>query len=184
MLFKETSISGAYLVDLKRIEDDRGFFARAWSSKEFEEMGLATSFPDVNFSLSIQKGTIRGFHFQKHPYEEAKFIRCVRGSLYEVMIDLRPDSPTYLKWAGYELRASDYKALYVPAGCARGVQTLEDNSEMLYMASVAYAPGSESGIRWNDPLFGVEWPDVGQRIISEKDQSWEDYQPAVPVPKQ
>lgn len=175
MTFKETSISGAYLVDLKRIEDDRGFFARAWSSKEFAEMGLATSFPDMNFSLSLRKGTIRGFHFQTPPYEEAKFIRCTRGALFEVMIDLRPESPTYLQWAGFEILASAYQALYVPAGCARGVQTLEDHSEMLYMASACYQPGAEAGIRWDDPFFGVEWPDVGQRIVSDKDQSWPDF---------
>lgn len=175
MVFKETSIAGAYLVDLKRIEDDRGFFARAWSSDEFAGMGLATVFPQMNLSLSVRKGTIRGFHYQKSPHEEAKFIRCVRGALFEVMIDLRPDSPTYLKWAGFEIRASDYQALYVPPGCARGVQTLEDNSEMLYMASASYQPGAEAGIRWDDPFFGVEWPDVGQRIVSDKDQAWPDF---------
>lgn len=179
MIFKETAISGAYLVDLKRLEDDRGFFARAWSAKEFEEMGLATVFPDTNFSLSHRKGTIRGFHYQHAPHAEAKFIRCVRGALFEVMLDLRPESPTFLQWAGYEIRASDYQAIYVPAGCARGVQTLEDNSEMLYMASACYHPGSEAGIRWDDPLFGVEWPDVGEKLVSEKDRSWPDYQPSL-----
>jgi dTDP-4-dehydrorhamnose 3,5-epimerase len=179
MTFEETSISGAYLVDLNRMEDHRGFFARAWSAKEFAEMGLATSYPDVNFSLSTRKGTIRGLHYQKAPHEEAKFVRCVRGALFDVIVDLRPGSPTFLKWAGFEIRAEDYRAIYVPAGCAHGIQSLEDNTEMLYMVSACYQPGAEAGIRWDDPFLAIEWPDVEERIVSDKDQSWPDFDPAV-----
>ncbi|MBJ7284185.1 MAG: dTDP-4-dehydrorhamnose 3,5-epimerase family protein [Akkermansiaceae bacterium] len=175
MKFHQTTIFGAYLVDMNRVEDTRGFFARAWSSSEFGQMGLATDFPEVNFSMSIQKGTIRGFHYQKAPYQEAKFVRCVKGSLFEVVIDLRPESPTYLQWAGFEIRASNYQAIYIPAGCARGVQALEDNSEMLYMASACYQPDAEAGIRWNDPFFNVVWRDVGGPIVSGKDQLWADF---------
>jgi dTDP-4-dehydrorhamnose 3,5-epimerase len=183
MIFTETSIHGAHLVDLRRMEDPRGFFARAWSSREFAEKGLETDYPDVNFSHSTRKGTIRGMHYQKAPHEEAKFVRCVRGALFDVIIDLRPASPTYLKWAGFEISASSYQAIYVPPGCAHGVQTLEDNSEMLYMVSACYQPGAEGGIRWDDPFFGIEWPDVGQRIISDKDLAWPDFQPIDSTPR-
>lgn len=177
MTFTETEIAGAYRVGLKRIEDDRGFFARAWSAREFGEMGLATEFPDINFSLSKRKGTIRGMHYQKAPHQEAKFVRCVRGALFDVIIDLRPDSPTFQRWAGFEVDARSHEAIYVPAGCAHGVQTLEDNTEMLYMVSATYQPDAEAGLRWDDPFFGIEWPDVGQRIVTDKDRSWPDYQP-------
>lgn len=177
MIFTKTSIAGAYLVDLERMEDGRGFFARAWSAREFEEIGLPTRFPDVNFSHSIRKGTIRGMHYQKAPHEEAKFVRCVRGALYDVIIDLRPGSPTFLQWAGFEIRASTYQAVFVPAGCAHGVQTLEDGTEMLYMVSACYQASAEAGIRWDDPLFAIDWPDVGQRIVSGKDRAWPDFDP-------
>ena len=126
----------------------------------------------------LRKGTIRGFHYQKAPHEEAKFVRCVRGALFDVVIDLRPGSPTYLKWAGFEIRSGTHRAIHVPAGCAHGIQTLEDDTEMLYMVSSCYNAAAEGGIRWNDPFFGVEWPDVGQRIVSEKDQLWPDFKPA------
>lgn len=177
MIFSETSIAGAYLVDLTRHGDERGFFARAWSSKEFADHGLETKFPETNFSSSARKGTIRGLHYQKSPHAEAKFVRCVRGSLFDVIVDLRPDSPTVHQWAGFEIRASEYQAVYVPAGCAHGVQTLEDDTEMLYMVSACYAASAEGGIRWNDPFFGIEWPDVDERTVTVKDQSWPDFRP-------
>jgi dTDP-4-dehydrorhamnose 3,5-epimerase len=176
MIFTETAISGAYLVDLNRIEDERGFFSRAWSAREFAEHGLESDFPEINLSLSLERGTIRGLHYQKEPHAEAKFVRCIRGALFDVVVDLRPDSPTYMKWAGFEIRASTYRGIYVPAGCAHGVQTLEDRTEMLYMVSSCYHAASEAGIRWDDPLFGIEWPDVGQRIVSDKDRNWPDFQ--------
>ena len=177
MTFTETKISGAFLVDLKRIVDERGFFSRAWSAREFAELGLESDFPEINLSLSLRKGTIRGLHYQKEPHSEAKFVRCIRGSLFDVVVDLRPASPTYLQWAAFEISASTYQGIYVPAGCAHGVQTLEDETEMFYMVSSCYHAASEAGIRWDDPLFNVEWPDVARRIVSEKDRSWPDYQP-------
>ncbi len=177
MIFKETSIHGAWLVDLKRMEDHRGFFARAWSATEFEEKGLPTHFPDVNLSLSIRKGTIRGMHYQKSPHAEAKFVRCTRGALYDVVVDLRPESPSFLRWAGFEIRADSHQAIFIPAGCAQGVKTLEDETEMLYMVSTCYRPDAEVGIRWNDPFFSIEWPDPDNTIVSEKDHTWPDFQP-------
>jgi dTDP-4-dehydrorhamnose 3,5-epimerase len=178
MTFTKTSIGGLLLVDLNRIEDERGFFARVWSAREFGEQGLATEFPEINFSSSSRRGTIRGLHYQKAPHEEAKFVRCVRGALFDVVIDLRPGSPTYLQWLGFEIRADSHQGIYVPAGCAHGVQALEDDAEMLYMVSSCYNGAAEAGIRWDDPLFNIEWPDVGQRIVSEKDRSWPDFKPA------
>lgn len=180
MKFHPQSIAGVHLIDLDRMEDERGFFARAWSASEFAAMGLATSYPDVNFSLSTRRGTIRGLHYQKAPHEEAKFVRCVRGSLFDVVVDLRPGSPTLYQWAGFEIRASDYRAIYVPPGCAHGVQALEDNTEMLYMVSACYNPAAESGIRWDDPFFNIQWPEAEHPIISTKDRSWPDFRPPGP----
>ncbi len=177
MIFTETDIAGAYLVDLEPISDHRGFFARAWSRAEFAERGLTTDFPETNFSSSTAKGTIRGLHYQKAPHQEAKFVRCVRGAFFDVIIDLRPESPSYLKWAGFEIRADNRRAIYVPAGCAHGVQSLEDDTEMLYMVSSCYNGSAEGGIRWDDPLFAIAWPDVGRRIVSDKDRAWPDYKP-------
>lgn len=176
MIFQETSIPGAWLVDLTRIEDHRGFFARAWSAAEFSEMGLPTHFPNINFSLSIRMGTIRGIHYQKTPHAEAKFVRCTRGALYDVIIDLRPDSPAYLQWAGFEIRADSHQAIFVPAGCAHGVKTLHDQTEMLYMVSACHHPEAEGGIRWDDPFFAIGWPDPERAIVSEKDLTWPDFQ--------
>lgn len=175
MTFSETSIPGAYLVDLKRMEDHRGFFARVWSEQEFAEMGLPTHFPDVNFSHSIHRATIRGIHYQKAPHQEAKFVRCTRGALFDVIIDLRPESPTFLQSAGFEISALSHQAVFVPAGCAHGVQTLEDDTAMLYMVSTRYHPEAELGIRWNDPLFAIDWPETRRAILSDKDQSWPDF---------
>jgi dTDP-4-dehydrorhamnose 3,5-epimerase len=178
MIFTKTPIAGAYLVEMERLADERGFFARAWSSSEFEEMGLESTFPAINFSSSARKGTIRGLHYQKASHAEAKFVRCVRGALFDVVVDLRADSPTFQQWAGFEIRASEYQAVYVPAGCAHGIQTLEDDTEMLYMVSSCYRPGAEGGIRWDDPFFGIAWPECEERIVSAKDQSWPDYDAA------
>lgn len=176
MTFTKTQIPGLVLVDLVRFEDERGFFARAWSSQEFAEQGLASEFTQVNISSNARKGTIRGLHYQKAPHEDAKFVRCIRGALFDVAIDLRPESPTYLQWAGFELSADSRRAIHVPAGCAHGIQALEDDTEMLYMVSASYNAAAEGGIRWDDPLFNVQWPDVGPKTISAKDRSWPDYQ--------
>lgn len=172
MTFTETSIIGAYLVDLNPIRDGRGFFSRAWSCRAFGDRELVTHFPEINLSTSTRMGTIRGLHYQKEPNAEAKFVRCIRGSFFDVVIDLRLESSSYLQWAGFLISSTSYQGIYVPAGCAHGVQTMEDNTEMLYMVSALYTPAAEAGIRWNDPFFGIDWPDVGQRIVSEKDQAW------------
>jgi len=177
MIFTPTVINGVFRVDVESAQDARGSFARAWSAREFAAMGLATDFPEINFSSSLRKGTIRGLHYQKSPHAEAKFVRCIRGALFDVVVDLRPGSSTLHHWAGFEIRASLRQAIYVPAGCAHGVKTLEDDSEMLYMVSACYQPGAEYGIRWDDPFFGIEWPDPGVQILSDKDRSWPDFQP-------
>jgi len=172
-----TEIEGAFVCDLRKFEDERGFFAKAWSREVFDQHGIGVSFLETNFSLSHKRGTIRGLHHQRAPYAEAKLVRCVRGALFDVIVDLRPDSPSCHRWLGFELTAANHRAVYVPAGCAHGVQTLEDDTEMLYMVSAPYVPEAEAGIRWDDPFFGIEWPEVGERVVSDKDRAWPDYQP-------
>ena len=141
-------------------------------------MGLPTHFPVMNVSLSIRRGTIRSMHYQKAPQAEAKFVRCTRGALYDVIIYSRAQSPKFLKWAGFELRADSHQAIFVPAGCANGVKTLEDHTVMLYMVSVRYRQEAEGGIRWNDPFFAIDWPDPENTIVSEKDRAWPDFEPS------
>jgi dTDP-4-dehydrorhamnose 3,5-epimerase len=178
MIFTRTPIDGVFRVDVEPAEDARGSFARAWSVREFAEMGLATDFPEINFSSSSRRGTIRGLHYQAAPHQEAKFVRCIRGALFDVVVDLRPDSPTRYRWAGFEIRASLRQSIYIPGGCAHGVKTLEDDTEMLYMVSACYQPGAEFGIRWDDPFFDISWPDPDTQILSDKDRSWPDFRPA------
>lgn len=175
MIFSETELPGAHIIDLDLIEDDRGFFARAWSQDEFAEHGLQTRVVQSNVAYNKRRGTLRGMHFQVAPHEEAKLIRCTRGALYDVIIDLRPDSPTYAKWIGVELSADNLRMLYVPEGLAHGYQTLEDETEAFYQVSEFYTPEAERGIRWDDPQFNIRWPPVDERIISEKDASWQDF---------
>ncbi len=174
MIFTETPLHGACIITPERIMDHRGFFARAWCRKEFEAHGLSTVLTQSNISFNYKKGTLRGMHFQKPPHEEVKLIRCTAGSIYDVIIDLRPHSSTYMKWTAIELTAENRKMLYVPAGFAHGYQTLTDNSEVFYQVSQYYTPDAEGGVRWNDPAIQIEWPD-GYRIISEKDQKWPDF---------
>ncbi len=178
MLFHKLKLDGAYRIDLDPREDERGFFARAWCQREFEEHGLEPRIVQSNLSYNRRKGTLRGMHYQAAPHEEVKLIRCIRGSIFDVIIDLRPDSPTYKQWAGIELTAANRRMLYVPRGFAHGFQTLEDDTEVFYHVSEFYTPGAERGVRWNDPLFGIEWPAVEHRVISPKDQSWPDFTPA------
>ena len=169
MIFRETEIPGAFVIDLERREDERGFFARAWCADEFAAHGLSTRLVQANLSYNESAGTLRGMHFQRAPHEEAKLIRCTRGSLFDAIVDLRPDSPAFKRWIGVELSAENRRALYVPEGCAHGYQTLEDGTESLYLVSEFYAPESEGGVRWNDPAFGIEWPDADNRTLSPKD---------------
>lgn len=174
MIFTELELKGAYLLEIKKISDDRGFFGRSWCKNEMEEHGLNGNVVQQNVSLSKQKGTLRGMHYQPDPYAETKLIRCTRGTIYDVIIDIRPDSPTWKQWVGVELSADNYKMVYVPEGFAHGFLTLEDNSEVTYLVTQFYAPGAEAGIRYNDPLFGVEWPGKVQ-VISDRDSSHPDF---------
>jgi dTDP-4-dehydrorhamnose 3,5-epimerase len=175
MKFEELRFKGAYMVDLQPLRDERGFFARAYCAKEFQALGMVSDVVQANLSTNRLKGTLRGMHYQLAPYQETKFVRCIRGALYDVIIDLRPLSPTYLEWVGVELTADNYRGLFVPRDFAHGFITLEDNTEAFYMVSQFYTPGAESGIRWNDPMMNIDWP-LKPAIISDKDASWPDYQ--------
>lgn len=171
MIFTETEIKGAYTLELEKYGDERGFFARAWCEEEFEEHGLPTKMVQGNISLSRDAGTLRGLHYQRAPYGEDKLIRCTKGAIYDVIVDMRPDSPTYRGWLGVELTEDNYKMLFLPKGCAHGFLTLENDSEAFYLVSQFYAPDYETGVRYDDPAIGIEWPREVE-VISEKDQSW------------
>lgn len=175
MIFEQTPLEGAYVIRLKRIEDERGFFARSYCQKEFKDHGLTAGIVQANVSYNKQSGTLRGIHYQISPHEETKLVRCTFGAIYDVIIDLRRNSPTYKQWFGIELNAENHAMLFVPESFGHGYQTLADHSEVTYMVSQFYAPGSEKGIRWNDPAFGIEWPSR-VKVISSKDSQWDDYQ--------
>ncbi len=176
LFFEATELNGAFKVRLDCREDHRGFFARTWCRQEFEEAGLNPNLVQANLSYNRSKGTLRGLHYQVEPYAEAKFIRCSRGSIYDVIVDLRKGSQTFMRWIGVELKAEDYTALYVPEGFAHGFQTLKDDTEALYYVSEFYTPLAERGIRYDDPAIGVTWPfEVG--AISAVDESWPNFQP-------
>ena len=174
MIFTECKLSGAFIIDLETIEDPRGFFARTWCQREFREHGLSMSTVQVNIGFSRRKGTLRGMHYQEPPRDEVKVVRCTRGAVYDVIIDLRPDSRTYTQWAGVELTAGNHRILYVPQGFAHGYQALEDNTEICYQTSEFYHPEAARGVRYSDPKFGIEWP-LETTVISEADRSWPDY---------
>ncbi len=174
MIFTETPLTGAYLIDLERREDERGFFARSWCQEEFSRHGLETRLVQCNISFNMRRGTLRGMHYQAEPYPEAKLVRCTMGAIYDVIIDLRPASPTFKKWFGVELTAENRRALYVPVGFAHGFQTLVDNSEVFYQMSEFFHPECARGVRWNDPCFGIVWP-VNPPILSRRDQCYEDF---------
>lgn len=178
MIFTETPLSGAYVIELERRSDDRGFFARVFCEKEFADHGLATRFVQVNNSLAREKGTLRGMHYQLPPSAESKLVRCVRGSFHDVIIDLREESPSFGRHFEIELSAENRTMLYVPKGFAHGFITLETNTEAFYFADEFYDPERERGIRWNDPRFGIEWP-LEPTVISEKDRSHPDFDPAL-----
>jgi dTDP-4-dehydrorhamnose 3,5-epimerase len=173
--FTETDLGGAFVVDLDPIADERGFFARAWSGRELAEHGLDARVAHGNLAFNERAGTLRGMHYQAPPHGETKVVRCTCGSVYDVIVDLRPDSPTYMRWVAVELTAANRRMLYVPEGFAHGYQTLEDGSETFYLVSAEYAPEAERGVRWDDPAFAIEWPDAPSRILSEKDRGWPDY---------
>lgn len=175
MIFTPTELKDAYIIDIDRRSDSRGFFARGWCQNEFEAHGLNPRVVQVNFSHNTTRGTLRGMHFQKAPYREVKLVRCTRGAIYDVIIDIRPDSPTFKRWIGVELTEDNYRMLYVPEGFAHGYITLQDTCDVAYQVSQFYTPGAEGGLRYNDPAFGVEWP-VAIEVISEKDASWPLYE--------
>jgi dTDP-4-dehydrorhamnose 3,5-epimerase len=175
MIFTETALKDAYVIEIKKIQDARGFFGRSWCQKEFEAHGLVSCTRQENVSYNHKQGTLRGMHYQIAPYEETKLVRCTRGALYDVIIDIRPDSPTYRQWLGVELSAENYRMLYVPRGFAHGFITLADDTEAIYQVSQFYTPDAEGGIRYDDLTFGIQWPTAVQ-VISEKDKSWPDYQ--------
>jgi dTDP-4-dehydrorhamnose 3,5-epimerase len=176
--FEETPVAGAFVVDVEPVEDERGFFARFFCRREFADRGLNPDVVQCNLSFNVHAGTLRGLHFQRPPHEEAKLIRCVRGAIWDVVLDLRPDSSSYLRWHGVELTADNRRMLFVPEGCAHGFQTLVPETEVLYQMSAGYAPDAGAGVRWDDPAFGIRWPDAGDRVISPKDASWPAYEPA------
>jgi dTDP-4-dehydrorhamnose 3,5-epimerase len=179
VIFKETKLKGAYVIEIEKRMDRRGFFARTWCRKEFEDRGLVADVVQANLSYNGRKGTLRGMHFQNDPCQETKLVRCTRGAVYDVIIDLRPDSPTYREWIGVELSAGNRTMLYVPKDFAHGYQTLADDTEVAYQVTEFHTPGAERGLRYDDPAFGIAWPlPIG--AISDKDEKWPAFIPAVP----
>ncbi|AFS83789.1 dTDP-4-dehydrorhamnose 3,5-epimerase [Candidatus Nitrosopumilus sediminis] len=171
MIFTKTSLEDAFIVELEKKEDHRGFFARSWDTNEFAKHNLNHNLVQCNISFSKKRGTLRGMHYQTKPFEESKLIRCTKGKIFDVIIDLRSKSKTYKKWFGVELSQENYKMLYVPEGFAHGFQSLEDDTEIFYQVSQFYTPKAECGIHWNDPSFNIKWP-IDEKIITEKDNSW------------
>src|SRR3984885_3333716 len=178
MIFTETPITGAYLIDLEKRGDDRGFFARVFCRNEFGERDLDTEYAQINNSLSAERGTLRGLHYQLAPAEEVKVVRCVAGSLWDVILDIRPGSPTFGRWFGAELTAANRRMMYAPRGMAHGFVTLANDTAAFYLVSTFYAPERERGIRWNDPHFGIEWP-VTPMVMSDKDRDRPDLGPVL-----
>jgi dTDP-4-dehydrorhamnose 3,5-epimerase len=175
MIFTETKLEGAFIIEPQKLEDARGFFARTWSQREFAERGLESRPVEGNASFNKAKGTLRGMHYQVAPFAQAKLVRCSRGAIYDVIVDLRPASPTFKQWVGVELTESNGLLLYVPAGFAHGFQTLEDETEIVYQMFEVYAPEHAGGVRWNDPAFDIRWPDA-ERVITKRDQNYADFQ--------
>ncbi len=174
MIFLPTRLKDAYLIQPEPREDPRGCFARVWCEQEFAAQGLAARMRQGNYHYTARQGTIRGLHYQVAPYQEAKLIRCTAGAIYDVIIDLRRDSPTYGQWLGVELSAEKLELLYVPEGFAHGYQSLEDRTEFFYLVSECYTPAAEAGIRYDDPAFGIAWP-LEVSVVSEKDRTWADF---------
>lgn len=176
MKFSLTPIPGAWIVDIEPRVDERGFFARSWCRDEFARHGLDARLVQCNVSFNRRRHTLRGMHFQCPPYEEPKLVRCTRGRMWDVVVDLRRDSPTYCRWHAVELTADNRRALFVPVGCAHGFLTLEDDTEVLYQMGEAYHPEAARGVRWNDAAFGITWP-TDAPLLSDKDASYPDFTP-------
>ena len=175
MIVTETKLAGVYIIEPRRFDDERGFFAPSFSATEFASRGMASVFVENNISYSNHRGTLRGMHYQTSPYGQDKLVRCTHGAIFDVVIDLRPGSPTFKQWISVELTAANRSMVYVPGDCGHGFQTLEDGTEVYYMVSQPYAPESCSGVRWNDPAFGIQWPDVGSRILLDRDRAYPDF---------
>lgn len=178
MKFKPLPLAGAYLIEQERYQDDRGFNARVWCAREFAEAGIPTDLAQVNVIYNARRGTLRGLHFQHPPFEETKLFRVTRGALYDVIVDLRRESPTFLQWTSVELRADEGTMLFVPARFGQGFQTLEDDTELTYQVGAPYTPEYGDGFRYDDPLFKIDWP-MPPTVISDKDAGWPDFNPEV-----
>ncbi len=176
MIFAEARLKGVFVIDLERHEDERGFFARSWCQREFHANGLNPRLAQCSVSFNEQKGTLRGMHYQTIPHGEAKLVRCTMGGVYDVALDLRRDSPTFKQWIAVDLTAENRRMIYIPEGIAHGFQTLVDHTEVFYQISEFFHPESARGVRWNDPTFGIAWPDVEERIISLRDRSYPDFE--------
>jgi len=175
MVFTETKLKGAFVIELERKEDERGFFARTFCVDEFQSRGLNARLVQCSVSFNQRRGTLRGMHWQDEPHPECKLVRVTRGSIFDVILDLRPGSPTYKQHFATELTADNHRQVYVPEGFAHGFQTLEDNTEVFYQMSAAYSPVFSRGVRWNDPAFGIPWPQAEQRIMNERDAAYPDF---------
>lgn len=174
MTFVETRFMGVLIIEPQKLEDDRGFFARSWCKRDFEMNGLNSRLVQCSVSFSMKRGTLRGMHYQITPYQEAKLVRCTMGAIYDVIIDLRLDSPTFKQWLAVELTADNCRMLFVPEGVAHGFQTLVDRTEVFYQISEFYHPECARGVRWDDPTFGIEWP-FSERVISDRDRQYPDF---------
>ena len=177
MIFKETKLPGAFVIDIEPHDDSRGFFALTWSAAEFAAHGLNPTLVECNTSFNKRQGTLRGMHFQAPPRAQVKVVRCTAGAIFDAIVDLRPESPTFKQWIGVELSAANHRTLYIPEGFAHGFQTLTDETEVLYQMSEVYAPELAGGVRWDDPAFGIEWPscETGERIIIARDREYPDF---------
>jgi len=174
MKFQETRLHGVFEIHLEPISDERGFFARSWCQKEFEAHGLISTVSQCNVSFNVRKGTLRGMHYQAEPYQETKLIRCTRGAICDVVVDLRPESPTFRRWTALVLTSANRHMMYVPEGCGHGFLTLEAETEVFYQMSEFYNPQAARGVRWNDPAFQIDWP--GEvNVISERDRTYPDF---------
>jgi dTDP-4-dehydrorhamnose 3,5-epimerase len=169
MIFTETKLKGAFIIDVERREDERGFFGRAWCKKEFEEHGLNSNAVQANVSFNKNLGTLRGMHYQAAPFSESKTVRCTSGSIFDVIVDLRADSPTFKQWIGAELTGKSFRMMYVPEGFAHGFITLEDNTSVYYLVTQYYSPGAEAGLKFDDPAFNITWP-IPPILLSDKDK--------------
>jgi dTDP-4-dehydrorhamnose 3,5-epimerase len=176
MNWESTAVAGAWLLTPQPHSDERGFFARTYCAREFEERGITLRWVQCSVSYNVRAGTLRGMHYQVAPHAEAKLVRCTRGAIYDVIVDLRPDSSSYLKHEAVVLSDDNRAALFVPAGCAHGFQTLEADTEVFYQMSEFYMPDYSRGVRWNDPAFGIEWPTAAERVISARDASYPSFE--------